>query len=509
MANRNCFVDHRGVENQKYYLDSRGLSVSTSINAVSFTYHNEADETVLPQGSGAVTNISMEFPPGTCTLITGRSGSGKSTVLKLLNGLIPELHTGEMTGYTEVDGLNTSKTDIQVLGRKVGTVFQNPRSQFFTATVLEELAFASENFGDVPQLIADHSAKALNRWNITHFALRKLSELSGGELQLVACATATAGPQRILLLDEPTSNLSPTKIDSFTEVIQDLKGSGWTVIIAEHRVYPLKGIADQAVVMENGRIIERMTGDEFFNLSEKRRRDLGLRTLSRPAAALERNDAQSTPDKGIEISNLRYKYGRRLVLNIPRLHLPAGKVVALTGENGAGKSTFARNLIGLAKPERGCTICFNGKPCKSADRQQLSALVMQDVNRQLFAETVQSEVSLGVDSISAQQVDRLLKDLDLDELRDRHPMTLSGGQKQRVVIANALASDAQLYVFDEPTSGVDHRHLMAISSQIRAIAASGKSVLVISHDAEFIGEVADMQLDLKPIRAETDVQLLQ
>ena len=324
-------------------------------------------------------------------------------------------------------------------------------------------------------------------------------------MQLVACAAAVAGPQQILLLDEPTSNLSPEAISAFSKVLQRLKTAGWTLVVAEHRVYPLKGLADQVAIMGEGRIQHLFPADEFFSLSPKQRKELGLRTLEKPEICVRATLDQQAD--GITAKNLRFSYGKHRVLNIPSLCLPKGKVVALVGPNGAGKTTLARALIGLAHPERGSDISFSGKSCRAADRQKRSVLVMQDVNRQLFAETVAAEVVLGNDNLSKEQVQALLADLGLQGLSERHPMTLSGGQKQRLVIANALASQAELYVFDEPTSGVDYQHLLSISSQIRSLATKSKAVLIISHDLEFINEVADYQLLLEPLDSEMNVQL--
>ena len=479
--------------------------MSTLIDQVSFDYQFNPEEETSSAHVSAVSDINLDFPTGSCTLITGPSGAGKSTLLKLLNGLIPELYKGNLSGRTTLAGLDTVQTDIQQLGRTAGTVFQNPRSQFFTANVLEELAFASENAGDTPQTTANRIAEAVNTWGIQRLLGKELRKLSGGELQLVACAAAVAGPQQILLLDEPTSNLSPEAISAFSEVLQRLKSAGWTLVVAEHRVYPLKGLADQVVIMGEGRIQHLYTADKFFNLSSKQRKELGLRTLEKPEMCVCTNPDQQAD--GITAKNLRFSYGKHRVLNIPSLCLPKGKVVALVGPNGAGKTTLARTLIGLAHPEGGSDISFSGKSCRAADRQKRSVLVMQDVNRQLFAETVAAEVVLGNDNLSKEQVQALLGDLGLQGLSERHPMTLSGGQKQRLVIANALASQAELYVFDEPTSGVDYRHLLSISYQIRSLAAKNKAILIISHDLEFINEVADYQLLLQPLDSEINVQL--
>lgn len=474
--------------------------MTTSLRNVSFKYLRETDDNI-PADTG-VSNLTIDFSPGSCTLITGPSGSGKSSVLKLLNGLIPELYEGDLSGRTLLGGLDTASTDIQRLGQTAGMVFQNPRSQFFTANVLEELAFASENAGEAPETTAQYVAAAINTWGIRPLMNRSLQGLSGGESQLVACAAAMVGPQKILLLDEPTSNLSPAAIDLFTAVLQRLKTAGWTLIVAEHRVYPLNKITDWTVIMREGRITYQLRGDEFFAIPEMKRRELGLRTLTKPQPQLRHAASEmvapAVTAPGVEVRNLRFSYGKRQVLGIEELCLAAGSVVALTGPNGAGKTTLARTLVGLAKPQKNTEIKFQGKVCDCAERQKRSALVMQDVNRQLFAETVAQEVSLGNGEISREQIEALLEELGLKGLEQRHPMTLSGGQKQRLVIANAVASDAQLYVFDEPTSGVDYRNLMSISSLIRRLAGRGKSVLVISHDLEFINEVADRHLQLEP-----------
>ena len=209
----------------------------------------------------------------------------------------------------------------------------------------------------------------------------------------------------------------------------------------------------------------------------------------------------------IEVQHLTKRYGSHTAVDDLSFTAEPGKIYGFLGPNGAGKTTLARTLIGLAHPEGGSVISFSGKSCRAADRQKRSVLVMQDVNRQLFAETVAAEVVLGNDNLSKEQVQALLGDLGLQGLSERHPMTLSGGQKQRLVIANALASQAELYVFDEPTSGVDYQHLLSISSQIRSLAAKDKAILIISHDLEFINEVADYQLLLQPLDSEINVQL--
>lgn len=202
---------------------------------------------------------------------------------------------------------------------------------------------------------------------------------------------------------------------------------------------------------------------------------------------------------GISIKNLRFAYGSHRVLDIAHLELPAGQVIALTGPNGAGKSTLARILIGLREGQKGTEIRFAGQLLPARRRLGRSALVMQDMHRQLFAPSVQEELTLGGTKLDKDQIERLITQLGLNGLEQRHPMSLSGGQKQRLVIAASLVTRRDLYVFDEPTSGVDFAHLVSISERIRALAACGKTVLVISHDPEFIDQVADQEFYLEPL----------
>ena len=216
--------------------------------------------------------ISLDIEPGTVTLICGASGSGKSSVLRLINGLIPHFHTVEGTGTVTVDGHNVAETEVHQMGTLTATVFQNPRTQFFTTDVDSELAFAGENYQLPPDTIRARSAEALEYVDISDLAGRNLWGLSGGQLQKVACAQAYAQDTPILLFDEPTSNLDPESIEDFAALLRRLKEQGKTLVIAEHRVYFLAGIADRVILVEDGRIAQEFTGEEFFQLNDARRR---------------------------------------------------------------------------------------------------------------------------------------------------------------------------------------------------------------------------------------------
>ncbi|PID53123.1 MAG: ABC transporter, partial [Micrococcales bacterium] len=408
------------------------------------------------------------------TLLTGPSGSGKSTVLRVLNGLANHLDHATITGEADLGGLDATTADLALLGQRVGTVFQNPRNQFFTATVVEELAFGRCNEGQDPQRILNAVEQAAERTQITSFLAMKIGELSGGQQQRVACGAAIAGGPEVVLLDEPTSNLAAEDIEALRRLLLDLKAAGTTLLIAEHRVYYLRDIVDQVAVLNQGT-------QEFFAQSDAQRRVAGLRSLTRPVFTPAPDEARDRPGTtGVQLRNVRFGYGDRPVLNIDELDLPAGCVTALMGPCGAGKSTLARVVAGLAPVERGGTVSMHGRPCRPRDLMSRSAMVMQDVYRPA-------------------DPDSILAALDLEDYAHRHPMSLSGGQKQRVVIGAALAADADIYIFDEPTSGVDYHHLQAIAGLLRDLANRGVVVLVITHDAELVAACAQRVLTLSPI----------
>lgn len=472
--------------------------------------------------SPALADILLEAAPGTLTLLCGSSGSGKSTVLRLLNGLVPHFHAGRLIGEVRVSGVNVPETDLSRAGRTTSTVFQNPRTQFFTPLVSSELAFRGENYGIAPDEIISASLLALEELGITDLWARPLSSLSGGELQKVACAQAMAASTPVLLLDEPTSNLSPAAIREFTRILEGMKASGMTIVIAEHRLHFLRELVDEALLIEGGRIVRRWSGEEFRLLRDEDRVRFGLRALSAPAdplsdprwarareigigtaSAARSSTNEGAPLRGLEVRDLRFSYGRARVLDIESLSFPAGSVTAVVGDNGAGKSTLCRVLAGLERAERGTWIGLDGARAGAGTRLAASAMVMQDVHRQLFSDTVRGEVVLGLtpDRLDEVDVEALLDRFALAKFADRHPLSLSGGQKQRLTVAAAVARGARVHVFDEPTSGVDHRQLVEIGAQLRDIAEGGGVVIVVTHDPELVAECADRIVHLRRLDA--------
>jgi energy-coupling factor transporter ATP-binding protein EcfA2 len=462
-------------------------------------------------------DISFTVPAGSITVLCGASGSGKSSALRLLNGLVPNFHHGTLTGTVTVAGVDVPKTDLAEAGRTTATVFQNPRTQFFTAEVRSELAFRDENYGLAPAEIERRTASAARATGVEHLLDRSLRGLSGGELQRVACTQAIVAGTPVLLFDEPTSNLSPAAIAEFAELLARLKCEGRAIVVAEHRLYFLRDLVDQVLLLDHGRLRHRWSGAEFRSLTEGEAEHLGLRTLRAPAALPQLLDAEhaeltgeapmaldtahlglteTSPvdaHAGLTLENVRFRYGRREVLDIDGLTFPRGQVSVVAGSNGVGKSTLSRVICGLATPRRGAVITLDGHRFDSRSRIRHSAMVMQDVHRQLFSDTVREELLLGLDATarSSVDVDALLEEFDLAQVADRHPLSLSGGQKQRVVIAAALARNPDICVFDEPTSGVDRRHLTVIAGRLHRLARAGTVVIVITHDPELIDACAD------------------
>ncbi len=472
-----------------------------------------------PTGQQVLDDVDLDIAPGGLTLVCGASGSGKSTVLRLLNGLIPHFHDGDLTGQVLIGDEEVRAVPIERSGLRTATVFQNPATQFFTTTVADELAFAPQNYQVPAQEIRRRRTDALEELGVADLADRDLRGLSGGQAQKVACAQALAQQTPVILLDEPTSNLDPHAIDDVRAAIERLKRSGRTLVVAEHRIYFLRGLVDQAVIMGRGRVLHRMSGEELWRIGEDRRKELGLRTLERPrldttpapvAALAGYAGAQAADDagdsvvhrsraasrtlriecdespggagrSGLLIENLRVERGGHLILDIPELFFPAGAVTGVMGSNGIGKTTLARAVCRLQRARRGARVTLDGRELAAGQ----AFLVMQDVHRQLFTESVSQEAGLA-------QLERL----DLDGLAERHPLSLSGGQKQRLVIATAIDQDARVLILDEPTSGVDHRHLVAIAAELRDLAREGRVVIVISHDIEFLNECADHVVEI-------------
>mgnify|MGYP004731822773 CR=1 FL=1 len=475
-----------------------------SIENVSFGY---------TENKNMLEHVTLDIPAGECILLCGESGCGKTTVTKLVNGLIPHFtKIDHMEGSVTVADQSVTDLEVYELAKLVGSVFQNPKSQFFHLDTDGELEFGLENQGVAPEEIRRAVERTVTQLGIESLMGRNVFALSGGEKQMLAFASVYAMNPEIYMLDEPTANLDEDAIRKLREQIILLKKQGKTVVIAEHRLFFLADIIDRAVYIRNGEIKQIFSGEEFQALSDKERISMGLRTIHqtelrlKPAGNIESTSSEKTvgseeasgsngADSGLCVRALScgYKKSPAVFENLSFTAYP-GEVLGITGHNGVGKSTLIRCLCGLLK-EKGGSITLNGRILKPKQRQKACYLVMQEVNHQLFSDTVFGECEqLG--TADPEEIRRVLKHFDLDAYEDVHPMALSGGQKQRLAVATAVLSGREVLIFDEPTSGLDYRHMMEVCRITKQLAKDGRIVLVVSHDKEFMQEACDRLLTL-------------
>ena len=454
--------------------------MNISLKNISFSYSDSLDDAILK-------NLNLEIRSGECVVLAGESGCGKTTISKLINGLIPHYHSGTMDGDVLLGDKNTSDMTLAEISRVVGSVFQNPRSQFFNIDTDCELAFGCENLGMDPEEIKQRVENVVQEFHLEHLLGRSIFNLSGGEKQKIACASVSATGPEIFVLDEPSANLDLKTIADLKEIVSRWKKAGKTVVIVEHRLYYLRDVADRICYVKNGQIAYEWTPAELEAKGAAYASSLGLRCMNlemldsacHPGAEGDRDHYFSCAQlrQSIAFTNLTFSYHRKHpILDIDRLELPCGQITALIGHNGAGKSTLAQVLCGLQGSWRQ----------KRAARKRGAYLIMQDVNHQLFTESVLDEVLLGMKPQNENLALEILEGLNLKQYADNHPMALSGGQKQRVAIASGISSGCEIVVFDEPTSGLDYRQMLAVSATLKKLAASGKTLLVITHDPEFI-----------------------
>lgn len=467
---------------------------------VSFSY---SDETAMHSG---VQNINLTIRKGECVLLCGSSGCGKTTLLKLMNGLIPHYFQGRLSGSLYIEGHKTEDTPLHTLSHFVGTVFQNPKTQFFNVDVDSEIVFGAENHGVSQRTLKSRLNQTLHTLHLENLQGRNIFELSGGEKQKVAFASVYHMNPDIYLLDEPSSNLDAAAIKDLRAYLYQLKSEGKTVVIAEHRLYYCLDFADRILYLNNGRIEHDFSSHVFQSLSNKQRIKMGLRAIHLEDVHPQEHE-RSYQQNLLQVNQLTVRRKKRPILNNISFSAGTGEIIGVAGKNGTGKTTLLRTLCGLHTEYTG-TFLWNGQPFKDKHRCKRSYMVMQDVNYQLFAESVEAECGFGIQNADQQRIEQTLCKLELEQLKYQHPNTLSGGQKQRLAVAVSVICKKEVLIFDEPTSGLDYKSMEQVSELLQMLAQNAV-VFVVTHDYEFLCKTCTRMIQLEDGAISMDIPVCQ
>jgi energy-coupling factor transporter ATP-binding protein EcfA2 len=418
-------------------------------------------------GEAALRDVNLLIDEG-LTVVAGPSGGGKSTLLRVLNGLVPHFHGGRIAGTAEVDGHDVVKTPTRRLARTVGFVFQDPELQTVYDAVDREVAFGLENIGLPPREMADRVDEALHAAGVAHLAGRSVRTLSGGERQRVALASALAMRPRMVVLDEPTSQLDPEGAAMVLEAVMNLVQEGRAAVIAEHRLEHLLSVAGALVILEDGR---SRTAQPSPPITPSPRVALAPRS---------RNGAVAWSLAGVTAG-----FGGRVVLDSVDAAGERGEVVALCGPNGGGKTTLLRLIAGALPPMAG----------KVERRPGRIAYLPQNPTSLLHRPTLRSEVSLTLERASeSEPAEVILQELGLLAVAGRYPRDLSCGERQRAALAAVLPGRPDLVLLDEPTRGMDAAARNALVRLVSRLRDGGSAVVLATHDAELRAALADRVL---------------
>jgi energy-coupling factor transport system ATP-binding protein len=407
-------------------------------------------------------DLNLTIADGEHVALLGPSGGGKSTLLRALAGLVPHFHGGVFAGRVTVAGIDTREARPADLAGTVASVFQDPEDQVVLTRVANEVAFGLENTGVAPAEIWPRVEEALALVGAEHLADRPTTDISAGELQRVCLASALALRPRLLLLDEPTSQLDPQAADAFFDAIERLPCA---VVVSEQRPARPLAHAQRVLFLEDGRVLLDAPRDDA----------VAWLAANRPLYL------PHEPDTVCRLRGVSFAYGDHTVFDRASLEVRRGEIVALTGPNGSGKTTLAKLAAGLLEPPAGEVI------------HARAAYLTQDPGRHLVTERVVDEVALGADAGRALEA---LAKVGLTAHADRHPRDLSAGERERLALAAVLATDPELLVLDEPTRGVDPERKSELARLLRA-EAPRRGTLVVTHDLAWVAEVADRTVSLE------------
>ncbi|EHQ89335.1 ABC transporter ATP-binding protein [Desulfosporosinus youngiae] len=512
------------------------------LHNISYRYPNSAE--------ASLKNISLTVEKGKFILLMGSTGAGKTTLSLCLNGLIPQLLEGELTGQVSVAEKNVGKTAVQSLSKVLGLVLQDPEAQIIGRTVEEDTAFGPRNFLVPFDEIKHKVNQTLEKVRLKGYNQRLTEELSGGEKQRLAIAGVLVMEPEILVLDEPTSELDPTGRAEIYEMLDDLrKKKDLTILLVEHFCEELIHKADEVVVLKQGEIAWRGLPTELFRniplmhqwgikplpvsqigwyfyekgwiafdeipLDIPSAEDL-IRALfpkygqgHRPGPEPRQGQGEgyllnrelSLPGKvsSVKVNDLIYHYnsGQPALRGI-NLTIEPGEFVALIGQNGAGKTTLAKHFNGLLKPTQGEVIVegMNTLQYDTSDLSKTIGFVFQNPDHQIFSATVEKELEFGLKNAGfkgqeiKERVDQVLRYTGLERYRSVHPFSLGKGERQMIAVASILVLKPKLLIIDEPTTGSDWAGVRSMMALIRKLHSAGTTIIMISHDMDLVAQYA-------------------
>jgi len=520
-------VDYAGTSATSMKKQAQSNSM-IDVAGLNYAYRGREDLAVLR-------NISFKAEAGSFIVITGRTGSGKSTLCLALNGLVPHSLGGVFTGTVHVDGLNTIKTDMPTLGRTVGIVQQNPESQIIGLTVAEDTEFGLENLALPTAEIGERASAALAEVGLQNFVDRSPLSLSGGQKQRLAISSAIALQPKILVLDNPTAELDPIgRADVLSTIARLNREYGITIVIVTQELFEILPYADRFIVLEEGRIAVDGVPREVLQAPQQLR-DLGLKlpdiieladalaargiwngpmpcTLDEAEAGIRRISATVQPASSaasesqtnertplVEFKNVRFGYNPDTeILKGINLTIGEGEFVAIMGANGAGKTTLGKHLNGLLQPTAGQVI-VDGKNTRENSVATMAGsvgYVFQNPDHQIVCRHLADELSLGPQNLGWPQdkidaaVERVMAFFDFTD-RDADPFFMGLAGRNLVALASALMMEPRILVLDEPATGADHGMVKRLMNRVAKLHRGGLTVVMVTHDATIVADYAE------------------